>query len=100
ASLIFLISLVPYMPIPEQFHDQLISVVKDLVRNTDTQKYAIDFIEDFFHNHQTGLLSIGFVVAYFYSSNALLVIIRTFDRSLHRKIKPKFMRKRLRALRL
>jgi membrane protein len=100
ASLIFLISLVPYMPIPEQFHDQLISVVKDLVRNADTQQYAISFIEDFFHNHQTGLLSIGFVVAYFYSSNALLVIIRTFDRSLHRKIKPKFMRKRLRAIRL
>lgn len=100
ASVIFLISLVPYMPIPEQFHDQLISVVRDLVRNANTQQYAIDFIEDFFHNHQTGLLSIGFVGAYFYSSNALLVIIRTFDRSLHKKVKAKFMRKRLRALRL
>jgi membrane protein len=100
ASLIFLISLIPYMPIPEQFHAQLISVVRDLIRNEETRKYAIDFIEDFFHNHQTGLLSIGFVVAYFYSSNALLVIIRTFDRSLHKKIKAKFMRKRLRAIRL
>ena len=100
ASLIFLITLIPYMPIPEQFHYQLISVVKDLIRNADTQKYVIDFIEDFFNNHQTGLLSIGFVVAFFYSSNAHMVIIRTFDRSLHKKIKPRFMRKRLRAIRL
>lgn len=100
ASLIFLITLIPLMPIPEQFHDQLISVVRDLIRNEDTRAYVIAFVEDFFHNHQTGLLSIGFVLAFFYSSNALMVIIRTFDRSLHKKIRPRFMRKRLRAIRL
>jgi membrane protein len=88
------------MPIPEQFHYQMISVVKDLIRNAETQKYVIDFIEDFFNNHETGLLSIGFVVAFFYSSNALMVIIRTFDHSLHKKIRSRFMRKRLRAIRL
>ena len=100
AAVIFLITLIPYMPIPRQFHDQLIAVVRDLIRSAETQKYVIDFIEDYFNNHQTGLLSIGFLVAYFYSSNALLVIIRTFDRSLHKKIKSKFMRKRIRAIRL
>ncbi len=100
ASLIFLITLVPYMPIPEQFHAQLMIVVKDLIRNADTQQYVISFIEDFFHNPRTGLLSIGFVLAIFYSSNALMVVIRTFDRSLHKKIRSKFLRKRLRAVRL
>ncbi|MCE3282243.1 MAG: inner rane protein YihY, formerly thought to be RNase [Chitinophagaceae bacterium] len=100
AGLIFMIALVPYMPIPEQFHAQLITLIKDLVRNPDTQAYVVEFVEDFFRNTQTGLLSIGFLLAIFYSSNAIMVIIRTFDRSLHKKIKPKFLRKRLRAIRL
>jgi membrane protein len=78
----------------------MISLMREIIRTPGTQDYAINFIEDFFHNHQTGLLSIGFVLAFYYSSNALMVIIRTFDRSLHKQVKPKFFRKRLRALRL
>lgn len=100
ASLIFLITLVPYMPIPEQFHFQVTTVVKDIIRSPQIQEYVITFIEDFFRQPQTGLLSIGFVLAIFYSSNALMVVIRTFDRSLHKKIKPRMFRKRLRAIRL
>jgi membrane protein len=100
ASLIFLITLVPYMPIPEQFHEQLISLVKEIIRNSDTQQYVVSFIEDFFHKPQSGLLSVGFILAIFYSSNAVMVIIRTFDMSLHKKIRRGFLRKRLRAIRL
>ncbi len=100
ASLIFLITLVPYMPIPEQFHYQVTTIVKDIIRSPQIQEYVINFIEDFFKQPQTGLLSIGFLLAIFYSSNALMVVIRTFDRSLHKKIKPRFFRKRLRAIRL
>jgi membrane protein len=100
ASLIFLITLVPYMPIPEQFHEQLIRLVKELIRYSDTQLYVVDFIEDFFHKPQSGLLSVGFILAIFYSSNAVMVIIRTFDRSLHKKVKRGFLRKRIRAIRL
>ncbi len=100
ASLIFLITLVPYMPIPEQFHFQVTTIVKDVIRSPQIQEYVINFIEDFFKKPQTGLLSIGFLLAIFYSSNALMVVIRTFDRSLHKKIKPRLFRKRLRAIRL
>jgi membrane protein len=100
ASVIFLITLVPYMPIPEQFHEQLISLVKDIIRYRDTQNYVVGFIEDFFHKPQSGLLSLGFILAIYYSSNAVMVIIRTFDRSLHKKIRRGFFRKRIRAIRL
>jgi membrane protein len=100
ASVIFLITLVPYMPIPEQFHDQVIRLVQDVIRDANVQQYVISFIEDFFHKPQSGLLSVGFLLAIFYSSNAVMVIIRTFDRSLHKKIKRGFLKKRLRAIRL
>lgn len=100
ASLIFLITLVPYMPIPEQFKYQVTTVVKDVIRSPQIQEYALSFIEDFFNRPQTGLLSIGFLLAIFYSSNAIMVVIRTFDRSLHKRVKPRFLRKRLRAIRL
>ncbi|HEX6913839.1 MAG TPA: YihY/virulence factor BrkB family protein [Chitinophagaceae bacterium] len=100
ASLIFLIALVPYMPIPEQFEAQLIYLIRDLIRDPGTQGYVIDFITNFFNETQTGLLSMGFLVALYYSSNALMVVIRTFDRSLHKKIRPRFLRKRLRAIRM
>lgn len=100
ASVIFLITLVPYMPIPEQFHEQLISLVKDIIRYPETQSYVVGFIEDFFHKPQSGLLSLGFILAIYYSSNAVMVIIRTFDRSLHKKISRGFFRKRIRAIRL
>ncbi len=100
ASAIFLITLVPYMPIPEQFHDQVIRLVRDIIRDPSVQQYVVSFIEDFFHKPQSGLLSVGFLLAIFYSSNAVMVIIRTFDRSLHKKVKRGFLRKRLRAIRL
>lgn len=100
ASLIFLITLVPYMPIPEQFHDQLINLMRDIIRDPKVQEYVITFIEDFFHKPQSGLLSAGFLLAIFYSSNAVMVIIRTFDRSLHKQVRRGFVRKRLRAIRL
>jgi len=100
ASAIFLITLVPYMPIPEQFHDQVIRLVRDIIRDPGIQQYVVSFIEDFFHKPQSGLLSAGFFLAIFYSSNAVMVIIRTFDRSLHKKVKRGFFRKRLRAIRL
>jgi len=100
ASLIFLITLVPYLPIPEQVHDQIIILMRDVIRDPKVQEYVINFVEDFFHKPQSGLLSVGFVLAIFYSSNAVMVIIRTFDRSLHKKVRRGFLVKRFRAIRL
>lgn len=100
ASVIFLITLIPYLPIPEQFHYELDLVVKDVIRSAQVQEYVLKFLKDFFEKPQTGLLSVGFLLAIFYSSNAVMVIIRTFDRSLHKKIKRGFLKKRLRAIRL
>lgn len=55
---------------------------------------------DLFNKQKTGLLSIGFILAMFYSSNAMMGIIRSFDRSLTTKRPKSFLQKRLRAIKL
>ncbi len=100
AATIFLCTLIPYLPISKDIHNELLRIARDITPNTDTQKLITGFIDDFFNNPKTGLLSIGFVLAIFYSSNAMMGVIRTFDSSLLAKHKANFIHKRLRALKL
>lgn len=100
AATIFLCTLIPYLPISNDIHTALLHIAKDITPNSDTQKMITSFLDDFFTNRTTGLLSIGFVLAIFYSSNAMMGVIRTFDRSLVQKHKANFIHKRLRALKL
>src|SRR5205814_9373103 len=75
-------------------------VILDVTPNADTQKFVTTFLDDFFNKPKTGLLSIGFVLAMFYASNAMMGIIRSFDRSLVVKMRTNFISKRLRAIKL
>ncbi len=100
ATTLFLCTLIPYLPGSKQFSNQLMKFVTDLTPNNDTQKLMIGFLDDFFNKTKTGLLSIGFLLALFYSSNAMMGIIRTFDRSIITKHKSNFIHTRLRAIQL
>lgn len=98
---IFFFTLIPYLPVADRFHRELIILITEINPNIEVRQYILGFVEDFFTNQQTGLLSLGFLLAIFYASNAIMVMIRTFDKSLH-KIPPKrfFFERRLRAIRL
>jgi membrane protein len=100
AAAIFLFTLVPYIPISKQFSAELFRVIRDLTPNRETQAFIVQFLDDFFNKPKNGLLSVGFVLAVFYSSNAMMGIIRSFDRSLVDKHRSNFIDKRLRAIRL
>lgn len=100
AACLFLFTLIPYFPVAKNIHHELIDVITDLSPNQDTQKLITDFLDDFFNKPKTGLLSIGFVLALFYTSNAMMGIIRSFDRSLFSRAKTNFITKRLRAIKL
>lgn len=100
AAAIFLFTLVPYIPISKQFSAELFRVIRDLTPNRETQAFIVQFLDDFFNKPKNGLLSVGFVLAVFYSSNAMMGIIRSFDRSLVDKHRTNFINKRLRAIRL
>lgn len=100
ATCIFLFTLLPYLPVAKTLHLEMLRIIEDISPNKDTKDVIKEFINDFFHKKQSGLLSIGFVLALFYSSNAMMGIIRTFDRSLFHKAETNFIEKRLRAIKL
>ncbi len=100
AITLFLCTLVPYLPGSKQVYHQLIIFVRDFTPNSDTKKIITQFLNDFFNKKTTGLLSIGFLLVVFTSSNAMMGIIRAFDRSVIERRKTNFLKKRLRAIRL
>lgn len=81
AALIFLFSLIPYFPKSFNVDKQILSLFKDITINSDTYKFVSDIINDLLKKH-VGIFSFGFVLLIFYASNAMIGIIRTFDKSI------------------
>jgi membrane protein len=100
AAAIFLFTLIPYFPIAKNMQVELFKFIQDVLPNTESRKLIMSTMLDLFNKPKKGLLSIGFILALYYSSNAMLGIIRTFDASLMVKRKRKFMQRRLRAIKL
>jgi len=74
---IFLFTLLPYIPL-ENLEVTLYTLVRDLAPNQNTYRIVRGVIYDFLHTQRTGLLSFSFVLAIFYSSTAVLGILRSF----------------------
>jgi len=100
AAAIFLFTLIPYFPVAKNMQDELFKFIQDVLPNSESRSLILTTMLDLFNKPKTGLLSIGFIVALFYSSNAVLGIIRTFDASLMVKRKKKFFNRRLRAIKI
>jgi membrane protein len=79
--IIFLCTLIPYLPISKEFTDQLHNLIRDIIPGESNNKALIDFLDDFLNNERYGLLSLGFLLALYYSSNAMAGIMRAFDKN-------------------
>ena len=79
--IIFLCTLIPYLPISNEFVKQLHGLIRDIVPGENNNKVIITFIDDFIKKPKIGLLSLGFILALFYSSNAVIGIMRAFDKN-------------------
>jgi len=79
-AFIFLFTLVPYLPISQQLIDELFQLVRDIIPGQKNNSAVISFLSDFISNPRSGLLSIGFLLSLFYSSNAVMGIMRSFDK--------------------
>jgi len=77
---IFLFTLLPYLPISKNFTDQIFLLIRDIVPGEKDYGALISFLEDILNNERSGLLSTGFLLAMFFSSNAVLGIMRSFDK--------------------
>ncbi len=100
AATIFLCTLIPYMPFSKQLSKELLVLTKDLTPNHNTYLLVKDFLQDFLETPRSGLLSFGFLVAVFYASNAVLGIMRTFNKSLLYSASRNFFEKRWMAIRI
>ena len=75
---IFIFTLVPYLPIKE-FRPQLYDLIRDVFPVKQNYQPIIDFIDDFISNEQGGLLSFGLLLALYFSSNAMIGIMNSFN---------------------
>lgn len=99
AACIFIFTLVPYLSIGKLFNAELLKLTKELTPNQNTYLFVRDFLDDFFGKQRGGLLSFGILLVIFYASNAMMGIIRTFDKSIADKSGWLF-HKRWRAIKL
>ena len=98
ATLLFLFSLIPYLPESAKLELQILMLFKDIAPNSDTYNFIKEILDGLLNKH-VGLFSFGFLLLMFYASNAMMGIIRTFDKSIEEN-KGFFLHRRMRAIRL
>lgn len=99
-SIIFLFTLIPFLPISKVFEDQLYELIRDVVPGEKDNSVLIKFLQDFINNPRNGLLSIGFILSIFFSSNAIMGVMRSFDKNYIGFKKRTGLQKRLTALQI
>lgn len=99
AGLLFLFSLIPLFPKPDSFKKEILNLFKDITPNSATYQFLENILNDLLDHQHAGIFSFGFLLLIFYSSNAMIGIIRTFDKSISEN-KKIFLHKRWRAIRL
>ncbi|SEW35561.1 membrane protein [Chitinophaga sp. YR573] len=96
---IFLFTLVPYIPM-KNVEPTLYELAEDVTPNYNTYIIVRDMIHDFLYTHRNGLLSIAFVMGFFASSNAVMGLMRAFNKKSPGFRRRKWWQKRLTALRI
>lgn len=99
AATIFLCTLIPFMPV-SKINDQLLQLARDFSPTYGTYKLVENFLNDFFKTTRGSLLSLGFFLAIYYSSNAMMGIMSTFNKSLTKTTKKPFYASRWMAIKL
>ena len=99
-AIIFIFTLIPLLPITDQFQEQLFDLIRDVIPGEKEKPVLVNFLKDFINNPRNGLLSLGFVLSMFFSSNAMMGIMRSFDKNYIGFRKRKGFQKRLVAIKI
>jgi membrane protein len=100
AATIFLCTLIPYLPVSKKLTFQLLQLTKEITPNQNTFSLVSNFLNDFLNKQRGGLLSIGLFVALYYASNAMIGLMRSFNKSLPPQTPKNFFENRLVAIQL
>lgn len=98
--IMFLFTLIPFLPINKAFIQELYDVIRDIIPGQNYFGEVKSFLEDFLNKPRNGLLSLGFLASIFFSSNAMMGIMRSFDKNLPGFVKRKGLHKRWAALKM
>jgi membrane protein len=99
-AIIFLFTLIPYLPITQAFQGELYGLIRDVIPGEKDNAVLIGFLQDFINNPRNGLLSLGFVLSLYFSSNAMMGIMRSFDKNYVGFTKRKGWHRRMVALKI
>jgi membrane protein len=75
-------------------------LIRDVIPGEKNNAALIEFLHDFIRRPRTGLLSVGFLLSLYFSSNAIIGIMRSFDKSYAGFRKRTQLQRRRDALRL
>jgi len=97
-AIIFLFTLLPLIPIIQDYTLMLNENTKDLLPKS-THDYIFNIIHDLTSIKREGLLSIGFILSLFFSSNGMLTLMSGFDKSYNHTFTQRgYFKKRLIAI--
>ncbi len=99
-AIIFLFTLLPLMPITDKFQQELYGLIRDVVPGEKDHLVLINFLKDFINNPRNDLLSLGFLLSLYFSSNAIIGVMRSFDKNYIGFKKRKGIQKRLTAIKI
>ena len=99
-TLLFIFTLIPYLPISQQFIQELFSLIRTVIPGRENNNAIISFLDDFLNRPRGELLSFGLLLVLFFSSNAMMGILRSFDKNYEGFGDPTGLQKRGMALRL
>lgn len=99
-TLIFVFTLIPYLPISDRFVQEMFGLIRDIIPGKENHTAVISFLSDFLNQPRNGLLSFGLLLALFFSSNAMMGVLRSFDKNYPGFGDPTGLQKRQTALKL
>lgn len=98
-SLIFLFSLVPFLPL-DSVQETIIDSIRIIAPNKSFFDTASTFVTDFMNTKRRDLLSVGFLISIYFSSNGIMGLLRSFDRESPALIERTAWSRRLKAISL
>ena len=99
-AIIFFVTLIPYFPISDGFIYEVRTMIKDIIPGPQNHTAIIHFLDDFINNPRNDLLSFGFLLSLFFSSNAIIGVMRSFDKTFDGFTKRNGLQKRIAAIKI
>ncbi len=98
-SLMFIFAITPYLPfLSDKFHKEILFVLKELAPDKGTYQNLSLIINDLFYKPKNAIYSLSFFLFLFFASNATLVMMKTFDKSIEQRNRRHFIASRMIAV--